>query len=169
MAPTMEPTRFQRRTIFAVLALVLLAGSGALWWLCAGSDSIAFLSWHPGASWIADVKLEEGSARPIAPQRTIFRRSFCLTNLPENASISIRAFKSASVMLNGRAVPTFAAVIRNTDPGSNAGLPGITLPVGLTSAGLPVGLEFDAPAGRDRELLSFAIALEELLPALPMP
>jgi len=74
-----------------------------------------------------------------------------------------------SVMLNGRAIPTFAAVIRNTDPGSNAGLPGITLPVGLTSAGLPVGLEFDAPAGRDRELLSLATALEQVLPAPPTP
>lgn len=74
-----------------------------------------------------------------------------------------------SVTLNGRAVPTFATVIRNTDPGSNAGLPGISLPVGLTSAGLPVGLEFDAPAGRDRELLSLAIALEQVLPASPTP
>lgn len=74
-----------------------------------------------------------------------------------------------TVTLNGRAVPTFAAVIRNTDPGSNAGLPGISLPVGLTSAGLPVGLEFDAPAGRDRELLSLAIALEKVLPAPPTP
>ena len=36
-----------------------------------------------------------------------------------------------TVMLNGRAVPTFLTIIRNTDPGSNAGIPGISVPVGL--------------------------------------
>ncbi|GKQ55136.1 indoleacetamide hydrolase [Bradyrhizobium sp. Ce-3] len=74
-----------------------------------------------------------------------------------------------TVILNGRAVPTFPTVVRNTDPGSNAGIPGISLPVGLTRSGLPIGLEFDAPAGRDRDLLSLAIALESLFPAPPLP
>ncbi|MGJ4931597.1 indoleacetamide hydrolase [Bradyrhizobium sp. HKCCYLS2038] len=74
-----------------------------------------------------------------------------------------------NVLLNGRSVPTFTTVVRNTDPGSNAGLPGISLPVGLTSAGLPVGLELDAPAGSDRDLLSLAVALEQVLLVPPAP
>jgi Asp-tRNA(Asn)/Glu-tRNA(Gln) amidotransferase A subunit family amidase len=74
-----------------------------------------------------------------------------------------------TVMLNGRAVPTFMTVVRNTDPGSNAGIPGISVPVGLTSGGLPVGLEFDAPAGRDRDLLALALAVESVFPAPPAP
>jgi Asp-tRNA(Asn)/Glu-tRNA(Gln) amidotransferase A subunit family amidase len=74
-----------------------------------------------------------------------------------------------TVMLNGRALPTFMTVIRNTDPSSNAGIPGLSLPVGMTSGGLPVGLELDAPAGRDRELLSIAMSLESLFPAPPAP
>ena len=74
-----------------------------------------------------------------------------------------------TVVLNGRAVPTFTTVVRNTGPGSNAGIPGLSIPVGLTSGGLPVGLEFDGPAGRDRDLLALALAVESLfaLPAAP--
>jgi len=45
-----------------------------------------------------------------------------------------------TVELNGVPVPTFGTFIRNLCPGSAAGLPGLTLPAGLTKAGLPVGL-----------------------------
>ena len=71
-------------------------------------------------------------------------------------------------MHNGRACPTFATVIRNTDPGSNAGLPGISIPVGL-AGGLPVGLEIDGAAGSDRRLLAVAAAIEAALPAMASP
>ena len=38
----------------------------------------------------------------------------------------------------------FGTLIQNTDPGSNAGIPGLQLPAGLgASTGLPVGLELD--------------------------
>ena len=74
-----------------------------------------------------------------------------------------------TVTLNGRTVPTFMTVIRNTDPGSNAGIPGISVPVGLTSRGLPVGLAFDGPSESDRDLLSLALAVEGVLPAMPAP
>jgi indoleacetamide hydrolase len=71
--------------------------------------------------------------------------------------------------LNGQDVPTFPTFIQNTDPGSNAGIPGITVPIGRTQAGLPVGLELDGPAGSDRKLLSIALALEQLFGRLPPP
>jgi len=74
-----------------------------------------------------------------------------------------------TVMLNGNAVPTFMTVIRNTDPGSNAGIPGLSVPVGVTAGGLPVGLEFDGPSGSDRDLLALASAVEEVFPAPPAP
>jgi mandelamide amidase len=66
-------------------------------------------------------------------------------------------------------VPTFKTLIRNTDPGSNAGLPGISVPAGLTAEGLPVGLELDGPLGSDRHLLTVAAAIERVLPRLPRP
>jgi mandelamide amidase len=75
----------------------------------------------------------------------------------------------ATTMLNGRAAPTFLTVTRNSGPSSNAGLPGISVPVGLTAAGLPVGLEFDGPAGGDRRLLAVAQALEKIFPPLAAP
>ncbi len=73
------------------------------------------------------------------------------------------------VVLNGEEVPTFPTFIRNTDPGSNAGIPGLTLPAGLTPAGLPVGIELDGPAWSDRHLLAIGLALEEVLGRLPPP
>ena len=66
-----------------------------------------------------------------------------------------------TIELNGDRVPTFTTFIRNTDPGSNAGIPGISLPTGLTSTGLPVGMELDGPAGSDEPLLAVAAAVEE--------
>jgi mandelamide amidase len=67
-------------------------------------------------------------------------------------------------------VATFVTVIRNTDPGSNAGLPGLQLPAGLgPTTRLPVGLELDGPAGSDRRLVAIGLALEGLLGRLPPP
>lgn len=69
----------------------------------------------------------------------------------------------SEVELNGRKLPTFQAYIRNADPSSNAGIPGISLPIGKNSKGLPIGLELDGPAGSDRRLLAIAVAVEEIL------
>ncbi|WP_417320714.1 indoleacetamide hydrolase [Emcibacter sp.] len=74
-----------------------------------------------------------------------------------------------TVELNGEQVPTFGTFIRNTDPGSNAGIPGISLPVGLSSTGLPIGMELDGAEGSDRELLSLAAAIEAVLEPMPAP
>ena len=70
-----------------------------------------------------------------------------------------------TVEFAGEQVPTFPAYIRNTDPASNAGIPGISLPAGQSSDGLPIGLELDGPAGSDRRLLAIAAAVEALLGA----
>lgn len=73
------------------------------------------------------------------------------------------------VELNGKQVPTFPIYIRNTDPGSNAGIPGISIPIGVTAARLPVGLELDGPDGSDHRLIAIAAAIEKILPAMPLP
>lgn len=58
---------------------------------------------------------------------------------------------------------TFDTCIRNTDPGANAGLPGLSMPVGMTKEGLPVGIELDGWVGSDRHLLAIGIAMEQAL------
>lgn len=63
----------------------------------------------------------------------------------------------------------FPIGIRNTDPGSTAGLPGITLPAGVAGNGLPVGLALDGPVGSDRHLLGMGMAMQDVLGALPLP
>ena len=71
---------------------------------------------------------------------------------------------SGKVSINGGPlVDTFGTFIRNTDPGSNAGIPGLSLPAGLTAGGLPVGLELDGPLGSDARLISIALAFEAVL------
>ncbi|MBO9195984.1 indoleacetamide hydrolase [Rhizobium sp. 16-449-1b] len=67
------------------------------------------------------------------------------------------------VVLNGRALPTFSTVVRNTGPGSLAGIPGVSLPVGFTKDGLPVGLALDSVSGSDRLLLAVAAAIERAI------
>ncbi len=82
---------------------------------------------------------------------------------PTTPRTAARIGEDETVVLNGRDLPTFLTFIRNTDPGSNAGIPGVTLPAGL-AGGLPMGLSLDGPAGSDRRLLSIAAAVEAALP-----
>ena len=74
-----------------------------------------------------------------------------------------------TVELNGEQVPTFLTFIRNTGPSSLAGIPGVTLPAGLSADGLPIGMELDGPAGSDRALLALSMAVEAVLPPISAP
>ena len=77
---------------------------------------------------------------------------------------------SSVVSINGGTpIDEMNAFLRNTSPGSNAGIPGLSLPAGLSVDGLPVGLELDGPTGSDRRLLAIGVAFEQLLGALPAP
>ena len=77
---------------------------------------------------------------------------------------------SSKLSVNGGPlVDTFGTTIRNTDPGSTTGVPGVTLPAGLTASGLPVGLALDGPIGSDRKLMGIGLSMESLLGVLPPP
>ncbi|MEY9536707.1 amidase family protein [Sinorhizobium fredii] len=64
---------------------------------------------------------------------------------------------------------SYSALAKNTIPASAAGLPAISIPTGLSSSGLPIGLEIDAARGRDRRLLELARHVEATVGALTSP
>jgi mandelamide amidase len=74
-----------------------------------------------------------------------------------------------TVELNGEQVSTFMTYIRNTDPPSNAGLPCLSVPAGLTTSGLPVGVEFVGPVGGDAAVLHIGALFEDTVGRLPAP
>ena len=74
-----------------------------------------------------------------------------------------------TVSINGGEVPTFPAFVHNTDPSSNGGIPGVSVPMALTADGLPLGLEFDGPEHSDARLLQIAAVFEAATGPLPAP
>lgn len=98
---------------------------------------------------------------------TFARADVAALVFPTTPSTAARIGEDETFELNGRACPTFATFIRNADPGSNAALPGLSLPIGL-SGGLPVGLALEGPAGSDRRLLAIGAAVEAALPPMPL-
>ncbi|BEP63722.1 indoleacetamide hydrolase [Variovorax sp. V213] len=85
---------------------------------------------------------------------------------PTTPRVAALIGEDETVELNGTQLPTFGTFIRNTDPGSNASLPGVTIPLGLAN-NLPVGLALDGPIGSDRRLLAIAEAVQSALPSAP--
>jgi len=85
---------------------------------------------------------------------------------PTTPRVAARIGEDETVDLNGTQQPTFGTFIRNTDPGSNASLPGATIPLGLAN-NLPVGLALDGPIDSDRRLLAIAEAVQSALPPAP--
>ena len=63
----------------------------------------------------------------------------------------------------------FSRLARNVDPGSNAGLPGLSVPAGLCDIGLPVGLEVDGLPDEDRKVLAIGLMIEQILGRLKAP
>ena len=73
------------------------------------------------------------------------------------------------IELNGRAVSTFWTLVHNTLTAPALGAPALSLPAGLTSKGLPVGLEFDGLPGNDSALLALGMAAEAAIGRVPAP
>ncbi len=77
--------------------------------------------------------------------------------------------EDGSMAVRGQVVPIGTTMGRNVSLGSCASLASLVLPAGLTSSGLPVGLEFDALSGNDRQLLALGVSLQRALGAIPAP
>jgi mandelamide amidase len=83
---------------------------------------------------------------------------------PTTPSVAVAQGPEAS------SLETFLRFIRNTDPGSNAGIPGLTIPAGLgPTTGMPVGLSLDGLRDSDERLLAIGMAIEQVLGRTPAP
>ena len=71
------------------------------------------------------------------------------------------------VKVADQTLPTTIAYTHNTFPQAIAGVPSISLPSGMTSDGLPVGLELIAPRGCDSSVLDIAKSVQAVLPSMP--
>src|SRR3954447_2884674 len=107
------------------------------------------------------------SARPAL--QALYGKTFADNRLdaiafPTTPRVAIASNPDSSSLEN------FALFIQNTDPGSNAGIPGIQIPIALGARSkLPIGLELDGPAGSDRGLLAIGMALDAVFERLPPP
>ena len=64
---------------------------------------------------------------------------------------------------------TFGTCIFNTDPCTNAGIPSLSIPAGLTAGGMPVGMQIDGPLGSDTDLLAIGMGIEAVWGSVKAP
>jgi Asp-tRNA(Asn)/Glu-tRNA(Gln) amidotransferase A subunit family amidase len=107
------------------------------------------------------------SARPALQQ--LYRETFAQHRLDALVFPTVPRLPLAATP-ESSSVANFLAIIQNTDPGSNAGVPGLQIPIALAgTAKLPVGLELDGPSGSDRRLLAIGLGVERVIGRLPPP
>jgi Asp-tRNA(Asn)/Glu-tRNA(Gln) amidotransferase A subunit family amidase len=127
-----------------------------------------------GANFVTEPKYAAARDQYLPALRRLYRDYFARTGVaamvfPTTLVPAPRIGEETTVDVGGRPLPFDTAVARNIAPGSTAGVPGLVLPVGLTRAGLPVSIEFDAPAGADRALLALGLSAERALGTPPAP
>ncbi|HTC37215.1 MAG TPA: amidase family protein, partial [Bryobacteraceae bacterium] len=126
-----------------------------------------------GSGFISEAVYEAARDTYLPKLRENFRDYFARTGVAAivfpATRIPATVIGENEVTIGHNKVSFTAAISRNIAPGSTAGLPGLVLPAGLTSSGLPVSLEFDAPSGTDRALLALGLSLEGVLGHLPPP
>jgi indoleacetamide hydrolase len=128
----------------------------------------------PGAPNAITREQYETAVAQLAPLREGVRRYFA------DHDVTVLAFpvvrmpppligEDREIEILGQKVPIRAAMGRNIGQGSCAGMPCLVLPAGMTSTGLPIGIEFDALPGQDRALLALGLSLEKALGPIPAP
>ena len=73
-----------------------------------------------------------------------------------------------TITIRGKPLEEGKVILENLFVAPRMGAAGLSLPAGMTR-GLPVGLELDAPPGKDSELLGIGMAIEKILGRIPPP
>ena len=74
-----------------------------------------------------------------------------------------------TVLLAGEAAPAGLVSIRHTLTACALGAPGLSIPAGLSTGGLPVGIEIDGIPGSDDRILGLGRQIEQVWGGLPAP
>jgi tetratricopeptide (TPR) repeat protein len=101
-------SQFLRRLPALPLFLCLgaiIVGVPSLWWLCHRDNAIPFLPATSSVDWILYPKSASALGHFNTPLSTEFKRSWQVERLPSNATLSVKAFKSASIQINGQVLP----------------------------------------------------------------
>lgn len=110
------------------------------------------------AAALADRKRLQRAYRQILQRGNLDALIFPATPKP-----ALDLSEASTTRLAGRSFATFALFVRNTEPSSVAGQPSLTVPMGSTAEGLPVGLCMDGRQGQDTELLEVGLVVENIL------
>jgi indoleacetamide hydrolase len=127
-----------------------------------------------GANFVTEPVYAAARDRHLPALRRLYQDYFVRTRVaamvfPTTLVPAPRIGEESTIEVRGRPLPFETVVARNIAPGSTVGIPGLVLPVGLSHGGLPVAIEFDAPAGTDRALLALGLSAERVLGTLPAP
>jgi Flp pilus assembly protein TadD/4-amino-4-deoxy-L-arabinose transferase-like glycosyltransferase len=85
--------------------------AGALWWwrACCVDNSIPFLPAAGSAHWIVYPAPPNTTPHHVVPFTADFRTAWLMDSVPANTSLSLRAFRQASVRINGHDLHELAA------------------------------------------------------------
>ena len=127
-----------------------------------------------GSDFVSDAAYDVLVNQKLPEFRRLYQDYFSRTGVaaivfPATAVPALPVGAESDVTVRDRRVSLFTALARNITPTGSAAIPGLVLPAGLTSSGLPVALELDAPAGTDRALLALGMSVADALGPIPPP
>lgn len=110
----------------------------------------------------ADVARAYAQRTALAETMRVFFESYDVLVLPTSQVPPFPADEEFPATINGEPMPDYLAWMRSAYFITVTGCPAISLPLGRTPDGLPVGVQLVAAHGADRRLLEIAAALEPL-------
>jgi indoleacetamide hydrolase len=128
----------------------------------------------PGGAHAISASARDQLLIQLAKLRHAMRTYFAEQNVtvlayPPTLTAALPIGEDVETTIGGQRVPLYEVMSRNIAHGSAVGMACLVLPAGLTSAGLPVGIGFDMMPGKDDELLSLGLTLEQVLGPIPAP
>ena len=117
--------RWTVRVIVTALIIALFSVASGFWLLCTFSEGIDFLPAHQGAEWIVYPQPPETASHPVVPIAAVFRDAFTLKTPPAKAVLIVRAFKNATIAVNGQTVRDLQGADKNWKSPSTASVSGL--------------------------------------------